>query len=426
MESFQTMNLPAELEKALSDLKFINPTEIQSAVIPVALLGCDLMACAETGSGKTAAYGIPIVLQLLKNLEKQALILAPTRELVHQIAEVFRKLTEHCNYIRVTSIVGGTDIRKQLKVLKKKPRIIVATPGRLMDHIRRKSFTIDSIKILVLDEGDRMLDMGFAPQLDEILKYLPKARQTSLYTATLPKKVRSLAEKYLTNPRQIDVGQASQPVSAIQQSVIQVSVQDKNERIISELTEREGSVIVFSRTKYRTDILAKRLLKKGFTVDTIHSGRTQGQRSRALENFKKGVSRILCATDIAARGIDIPYVAHIVNFDLPVMEEDYVHRIGRTARNGATGEAVSFVTPEDHENWKFLVQKYNIQGVELNDSSNTRVELNDSVTYKTGLSRGLSYNGRKHKFQPKKKPSRSFKSKKHQSYFSRRKATRAL
>ena len=146
MESFQTMNLPAELEKALSDLKFINPTEIQSAVIPVALLGCDLMACAETGSGKTAAYGIPIVLQLLKNLEKQALILAPTRELVHQIAEVFRKLTEHCNYIRVTSIVGGTDIRKQLKVLKKKPRIIVATPGRLMDHIRRKSFTIDSRK----------------------------------------------------------------------------------------------------------------------------------------------------------------------------------------------------------------------------------------------------------------------------------------
>lgn len=363
---YQDMPIADELKKALADLKFISPTDIQEKSIPPAIQGLDLMACAETGSGKTAAYGVPLVNQLLEDHMKRALILAPTRELVHQISDFLRELTAHAPKLRVTSIVGGADMRKQLNALKKKPRIIVATPGRLTDHLMRKSITLKTTEVLVLDEGDRMLDMGFAPQLDAILKYLPEERQTSLFTATLPEKVQKLARKYLKkNTAKIDVDRAARPVSTIKQSVIQVKFQDKDNRLIDELNQRQGSVIVFARTKHRTDIITRILQDYGFSVELIHGGRTQGQRNKAIQNFKKGSKRILCATDIAARGIDIPQVEHVINFDLPMMDEDYVHRIGRTARNGATGEAVSFVTPEEHRSWQALTRKYKIQGVEL-------------------------------------------------------------
>lgn len=365
MQSYHDMALPKELEKALDKLKFINPTEIQKETIPVLLSGADLMACAETGSGKSGAYGIPMVLRLLENPNKSALILAPTRELAHQISDFLRELTEFCGGFRVTALVGGADIRKQLMALKKNPRIVVATPGRLIDHLKRRSFKPHSVGFLVLDEGDRMLDMGFAPQLNEILKYLPQERQTSLFTATLPEKVRKLASTYLNKPQSLGVGKTSQPVSSIRQSVVKVSFKGKDSLIIDELNQREGSIIIFSKTQNRTDILAKNLESYGFKVDLIHGGRTQGQRNRAIQNFKSGRSRILCATDIAARGIDIPQVRHVINFDLPMMEEDYVHRIGRTARNGADGEALSFVTPQEVRSWMGLVRKYRITGANL-------------------------------------------------------------
>jgi ATP-dependent RNA helicase DeaD len=256
-------------------------------------------------------------------------------------------------------------MRKQMNALRKRPRIIVATPGRLNDHLRRRSVNLSKTEILVLDEGDRMLDMGFAPQLDQILEYLPEKRQTSLFTATLPKKVRELAESYLCKPEQIDVGRTSLPVAAIKQSVVQVAFKQKDDRIVDELNQRTGSVIVFARTQRRTDILFRVLKEFGFDAEIIHGGRTQGQRNRAIRSFKDGKCRILCATDIAARGIDVPQVEHVINYDLPMMMEDYVHRIGRTARNGAKGEAVSFVSPEDHRFWQQLARKYKIENVEL-------------------------------------------------------------
>lgn len=365
MKSYQDMSLPVEVQKALKALNFNEPTPIQASTIPLASQGKDFMACAETGSGKTAAYAIPTVVSLLENKDKHALVLAPTRELAQQIADFFRDLTKYCDGLSVTALIGGADIFKQFRSLKKNPRILVATPGRLTDHLNRKSLTLNNTEILVLDEGDRMLDMGFAPQLDEILKFLPKKRQTSLFTATLPDKVKKLAEKYLTKPEQVNVGRVSLPVLTITQTVVEVTSRDKEDRLMDELNNRANSVIIFAKTKIRVDKLTRVLDSYGFKVDLIHGGRTQGQRNRALANFRSGKSRILCATDVAARGIDIPSVSHVINFDLPMMVEDYVHRIGRTGRNGASGEAVTFVTPEDYRSWMMIAKKYQIKGVEL-------------------------------------------------------------
>ena len=366
---FDELGFGPEIDKALKSLNFIKPTEIQKQVFPIAFEGEDLISCAETGSGKTAAYALPILKRVMEDPEAKALIMAPTRELAQQIADFFRDLLHFGEGIRVTSIVGGADIRKQLKQLKKNPQVIVGTPGRLTDHLKRRSLKLDQTKMLILDEGDRMLDMGFAPQIDEILKYVPVDRQTMLFTATMPPKVKALAKKYLMAPKYIQVGELSQPVKTVRQSVIQVKMKDKDNRVVDELNRREGSVIIFMKTKRRTDILTKHLAEFGFKVDMIHGGRSQGQRNKAIQNFRDGESRILCATDVAARGIDVPQVQHVINFDLPMMREDYVHRIGRTARNGADGEAVSFVTPNEHREWQGLAKQYKIQNVELKKES---------------------------------------------------------
>lgn len=369
MKSFKDMPLPIEIQKALTKLNFTEATPIQESTIQISMDGKDMMACAETGSGKTAAYAIPAVASLIADKNKHVLILAPTRELAVQIADFCRDLIAFTDGISVTALIGGADIQKQFRSLKKNPRILVATPGRLNDHLNRKSVKLDKTEILVLDEGDRMLDMGFAPQLDEILKFLPKKRQTALFTATLPEKVKKLAQKYLNKPEQIAVGRVSLPVSSIEQTVVEVSNKQKEDRLVDELNKRESSIIIFAKTKIKTDRLARSLKDYGFKVNLIHGGRSQGQRNRALADFKSGKSRILCATDVAARGIDIPSVAHVINYDLPTMVEDYVHRIGRTARNGASGEAVSFVTPDEHRTWNAIAKKYKIVGVELKGKS---------------------------------------------------------
>jgi ATP-dependent RNA helicase RhlE len=378
MTSFNDMALAEELKKGLASLQFIKPTEIQTAVIETAMEGTDLMACAETGSGKTGAFGIPTVQRLLEDPEARCLIMAPTRELVHQIADFLRDLTKYCDTISVTALVGGADMYKQLRALKNNPRIVVATPGRLNDHIRRRSIKLDKTKILILDEGDRMLDMGFAPQLDEVLLHLPKERQSLLFTATLPKKVKMLAADYLSNPKEMDVGRTSLPVASIKQSIIQMnSTREKDDILVDELNKREGSVIIFFRTKRRVDEVYDNLRSYGFKAGIIHGDRSQGQRNRAISDFKSGKTRILCATDVAARGIDVPSVGHVVNYDLPRMDEDYVHRIGRTARNGAEGEAVSFVPRPDQRAWMMIAKKYQIKGCEIegfsaNDSDGGR------------------------------------------------------
>jgi len=364
-KSFDDFALESEIMKSLERLKFVKPTTIQAAVMKEALEGFDIMACAETGSGKTLAYSLPMLNQLLLDPTKKSLILAPTRELVQQIANVVRDVTASFEGFKIASLVGGSDMGKQMRALKRKPRVIVATPGRLNDHLRRGSLKLKNIKSLVIDEGDRMLDMGFAPQLEEIFPHLPENKQTLLFTATLPKKVKELAGVFLNEPKIIEIGGASLPVSSIRQSIVELLPKEKIDRTVDELNKRSGSIVVFARTKTRVDDVARTLKSYGFKADAIHGDKTQGQRNRVIKKFKEGESRILVATDIAARGLDVPQVEHVINYDLPRMQEDYVHRIGRTARNGADGEALSYITPSDHKAWLSLVKTYKIKGCDI-------------------------------------------------------------
>jgi superfamily II DNA/RNA helicase len=350
LNSFQELQLPSALARAVLALDYIKPTPIQSQAIPLALQGKDLIACAQTGTGKTAAFCLPALSHLLESQSSTALILAPTRELVQQIEQHWISLARYCG-IGSVSIIGGASMHAQVRNLAKKPRAIIATPGRLLDHLRRRSINVSSCGILVLDEADRMLDMGFAPQLNEILRYVPQQRQTMLFTATWPVELDKLVQKYLRTPARVTVGKASQAATMVNQSLIATTIRDKNDTLLDEINRRPGSVLVFARTKSRTDRVTRFLSSYGVTVSRIHGGRSQGQRNMALAGFKSGEFRVLVATDIAARGIDVKDIAHVINYDLPMVAEDYVHRIGRTGRAGASGTAVSFITPDDRSQW---------------------------------------------------------------------------
>ncbi|MCM2280141.1 MAG: DEAD/DEAH box helicase [Oligoflexia bacterium] len=356
MQTFHDLSLSHSLERSLAAMEFKIPTPIQAQGIPVALARKDLIACAQTGTGKTAAFCIPIIERLLKEPARTALILAPTRELAAQILEVLTKLTAHNRELRGALLIGGASMQPQLRALRQKPRVVIATPGRLIDHLRQRSVSLAQVELLVLDEADRMLDMGFAPQLDQILRHLPRERQTLLYSATLPDDILRLAAKFLRDPVRVTVGPVSKPVQKIAQSVIETTAPKKNEALLDQINVRQGSMLIFARTKSRTDRLAKYLTSYGLPVGRIHGGRSQGQRNSALAGFRDGTFRILVATDIAARGIDISHIAHVINYDLPQVPEDYVHRIGRTARAGATGEAVSLLTPEDRAQWRAITK----------------------------------------------------------------------
>lgn len=356
MKSFKELSLPLELDRALTGMNFHTPTPIQALAIPVALMGRDLIGCAQTGTGKTAAFCIPLIVNLAKNPAKTALILAPTRELAMQIETVFKTLSKNYNDMRAALLIGGASMGPQFKALRAKPRVLVATPGRLMDHLRQRSVSLAKAEILVLDEADRMLDMGFAPQLNEILRFIPKNRQTMLFSATMPEEIRKLAAKYLHNPERVTVGTVSQPARTISQSIVETTQSNKNKTLVDELGSREGSVLIFARTKRRTDRVAKFLYEGGYRVSRIHGDRTQKQRNDAIEGFRNGKFNILVATDIAARGIDISHIAHVINYDLPAVAEDYIHRIGRTGRAGAEGKALSFVTPEDRGIWRDITR----------------------------------------------------------------------
>ena len=361
MNNFNEIQIPETLRTALKAMSFEVPTPIQAKAIPLALERKDVIGCAQTGTGKTAAFCIPIVSRLLKSPQKMALVLVPTRELASQISEVLKKLTAFSPEITTVFLIGGAPMQPQIRALLRKPRVIVATPGRLVDHLKRGSISLFSTEILVLDEADRMLDMGFAPQLNEILRFLPKARQTLFFSATMPMDIEKLSTRFLKSPVRVTVGTLSQPVQKIQQSVVQTTTSKKNDTLMDELNLRKGSVLIFARTQIRTDRVARYLAEFGHPVTRLHGGRTQGQRNSAVAGFRDGKFRILVATDIAARGIDISHIAHVINYDLPQAPEDYVHRIGRTARAGADGEAVSLLTPEDKAQWReisrFLAKK---------------------------------------------------------------------
>lgn len=354
--TFAQFELPPQLQQALVKLNFTNPTPIQARTIPLALQGRDIIGCAQTGTGKTAAFCIPLIARLAADHGKDALILAPTRELAQQITDVLRKLVETLPRLRPALIMGGASMRIQHQVLRRHPRIIVATPGRMIDHLSSKSISLDRIGFLVLDEADQMMDMGFAPQLNQILKFLPNERQTLLFSATLPEKIMELAGRFLKNPERVTVGQNAKPIEAITQSVVRTTGAKKNDLLLDELNARKGSTLIFVRTKSRTEKLYQYLEEYGYEVARIHGGRSQAQRSQALRGFRDGAVRVLVATDIAARGLDIPLIEHVINFDLPMAPEDYVHRIGRTARAGRVGEALAILLPEDENQWRRITR----------------------------------------------------------------------
>lgn len=361
IESFNELPISSSLLKSIEGLGYKKPTPIQAKAIPAALTNRDILANAQTGTGKTAAFCIPVLSKLEKS-QRPALILVPTREIAVQITDFLNKLTKNSHSIRLALLIGGASMGQQIKSLKSNPNIIIATPGRLTDHLRRGTVSLFKTGILILDEADRMLDMGFAAQLNEILRFLPAQRQTMLFSATYPHDIQKLASKYLKDPVQISVGAVSKPIEIIRQSMIETTNANKNSILMNELSSRDGSILVFARTKHRTNNLAKKLTQSGYKVDRIHGGRNQNQRLAALEGFKTGKVRILVATDLAARGIDIPHIRHVINYDLPKCTEDYVHRIGRTARAGASGNALSLVVPEEKGQWKEISKKYATKG----------------------------------------------------------------
>ncbi len=349
--SFQQFGLHPDLLKALHHLRYVEPTPIQQQAIPIVMEGRDLIGCAQTGTGKTAAFALPILhrLHAARRAQIRALILTPTRELASQINEVIEGLAANTK-VYTAAVYGGVGMPPQERALRLGTDIIVATPGRLLDLMNRGVGRFDGLEVLVLDEADRMLDMGFLPDVKRVIAYLPKKRQTMLFSATMPKEVLEFSRQILHDPAMIQIGRQAKPAEGVNQSAFPVAQHLKTDLLRTLLNSAEmDSVLIFARTKVRTERLARQLKESGFKAALIHGDRTQGQRLAALEGFRDRSYRILVATDIAARGIDIEGISHVINFDVPMTPEDYVHRIGRTARAKAIGEAFTLVAPGEEE-----------------------------------------------------------------------------
>lgn len=325
-----------------------HPTPIQVRAIPPALAGSDVIGCAPTGTGKTAAFVLPMVERIAGKHGVRALVLAPTRELAIQIAEQVNRFGRE-RKVRTATLIGGIAREEQTEALKASPQILVATPGRLLDHLEQGGLPLGTLEVLVLDEVDRMVDMGFKPQLTKILARLPARRQTLLFSATMAGEVESFAKTHLRAPVRVEVTPSGTTAERATQVVYEVSLLEKTPLLFALLAEDAASTLVFTRTIRRADKIAQALVMEGFTVESLHAERSQGQRRHALEGFRRGKYRVLVATDIAARGVDVAGIGHVVNYDLPHQPEDYVHRVGRTARAAASGRASSFAAPDDLE-----------------------------------------------------------------------------
>ncbi|MBI1274990.1 DEAD/DEAH box helicase [bacterium] len=354
MENFQSLGLPMQLMHSLEQMQFNTPTPIQAQAIPLALEGKDILGSAQTGTGKTGAFGIPLVAHLLNKPRGSALVLTPTRELAVQVLEALEKMLGKYSPIKTALLIGGEPMPKQFQQLRARPRLIVGTPGRINDHLARGTLALHDAGFLVLDETDRMLDMGFGVQLEKIAKYLPKQRQTLMFSATMPGNIMQLSSKYLTDPVRITVGSTTAAAPKIQQEIIQTSEGDKYNHLIEQLNNREGSIIIFVKTKWGAEKMAIKLSRSGHSADAIHGDLRQNKRDRVIQSFRDKKHRIMVATDIAARGLDIPHIEHVINYDLPQAPEDYIHRIGRTARAGAEGSAICLITPQDGSKWRAI------------------------------------------------------------------------
>lgn len=352
----KNFNLPAALQESLARLQFTEPTPIQMKAIPLALEGRDILGSAQTGTGKTGAFVIPTLARILNTSYGDALVLTPTRELAAQVLKVFHDFLPRKSNIGTALLIGGDSMGRQLSDLRRAPRIVVGTPGRVNDHLRRGSLQLGGTQFLILDETDRMLDMGFGVQLDEIMKYMPNDRQTLLFSATLPANIVKLSERYLKNPARVSVGESNKAALNISQEMLHMKHSAKYPQLMKELDQRQGSVLIFVKTKRGADQLAGQLCEDSHSADAIHGDLRQRERDRVIQAFRNKRHRIMVATDVASRGLDIPHIEHVINYDLPQSPEDYIHRIGRTARAGSSGSAMSFVSPSEGGMWKEITR----------------------------------------------------------------------
>lgn len=366
---FQELSVSPVLITALDKMKITNPTAIQRQALPVAMAGNDIIAVAQTGSGKTLAYALSVLTTLEKKPSSRALILAPSREMAQQIFKVFTQLCEELP-ISTCLVIGGLPGAKQTSQLKKNPRLIVGTPGRMNDHLLTNKLLLQNVEVIVIDEADRMLDMGFAPQLKNIQSTLRGQRQTLMFSASFGQAVESIAKVFIKEKVSfIKTEQAEAPVATLKQKVIFIDYQKKDDRLLDELNATQGGVIVFTGNQENCVKVGRYLKEYGYATDLIHGELSQGHRNRVIREFREGKLRVVVATDLLARGLDVPHVDHVINFDLPFQGEDFLHRIGRTARAGRSGTAITFVTPSDF-------RKYNKIKPYLKDAQEIKVDSN--------------------------------------------------
>lgn len=376
--SFSNLALAQPLQKAVSDMGYTSMTPIQEKAIPIVLDGQDVMGAAQTGTGKTAAFSLPLLQKMLRHENNsasparhavRAVVLLPTRELADQVAQ---SILDYAKYtkLKVACVFGGIDIKPQAVELKAGVEILIATPGRLLDHIEAKNCVLNQVEYVVLDEADRMLDIGFLPDLERILGYLPKQRQTLLFSATFSPEIKRLAKSYLTDPQLIEVARPNATATTIEQRIIEVHEKDKRAALIKLLGEHANQqAIIFTNSRLNTSRLARTLEREGFVTSALHGDKTQEERIKALDAFKNNQIRLLVATDVAARGLDVVDLPLVFNYDLPFHAEDYIHRIGRTGRAGATGIAISFVEPTQKkmlaEIEKLVKKKFSVEQIDL-------------------------------------------------------------
>ena len=395
--NFNELPIENKLKNSIRFADFLTPTPIQSKSIPIGLLGKDILGTAQTGTGKTLAFTIPMINKLILDKSTMALIVCPTRELATQVMQTVLKLNVREIGIGNALLIGGESMQKQLKKLKRRARIIVGTPGRINDHLKRQSLNLSKVSYLVLDETDRMLDMGFTPQIETILKFIPKQHQTLLFSATLPNNILRISKKYLNDPERIAIGSLSTPIEKIKQETFQITQNKKYHELINQLVERNGSILVFVKTKRGADKIVKRLKYDGHSADAIHGNLRQSKRDRVINSFRNGKSRILIATDVAARGLDIPLIKHVINYDLPQVAEDYIHRVGRTGRAGKEGSSLTFITPNDRSMWSSIRKLIdpNFIATKKNKDKNFKKNRRNKVSFK----KNKSFKNKKKKFQ---------------------------
>ncbi len=382
--AFTSFGLHADLVRGIKDLAFTRPTPIQEQAIPPAMLGNDLLACAATGSGKTAAFLLPTMHRLLGKSRgiTRALVLTPTRELAAQIEDDMRELAVH-TALSGAAVYGGISMGPQEHAFRQGVDILVATPGRLLDHLRHSYARFDGLEVLIVDEADRMLDMGFLPDIRRILQRLPAKRQTLFFSATMPREIFDLTRSMLKNPTNIAIERQAGPAVGIRQAIYPVAQHLKTALLVELLRGDEmEEALVFTRTKHRANRLADYLVRHGLACERIHGNRSQAQRNSALEGFKSGRYRVLVATDIAARGIDVTALSHVINFDVPHVPEDYIHRVGRTGRASATGDAFTFVSPEEESDLRAIeraikkqLPRVTLPGFDYSKKSEEKLEI---------------------------------------------------